>query len=216
MSELNQMILKQMNWRYATKKFDPSRKISEADWKTLVEATLLAPSSYGLQPWKIIVPQDPALRKRLREASWGQSQIEDASHLAVFATLKKMSQAHVDKFFARISEVRGAPPAQLEGFRNVVLNDVVHGPRNAVSETWNQRQAYIALGTLLTTAALLEIDACPMEGIEPAKYDELLGLKGGEYSAVAVVALGYRSSDDPMQHLKKVRFATKDVVQVIG
>lgn len=206
-------LLQQLNWRYATKKFDPAKKISAADWATIEKALVLTPSSYGLQPWKFIVVTDPALKAKLRPASWNQSQVEDCSHLVVFAAKVDITEADVDRFVARIAEVRGVSTESLAGYKGYMVGDLVKGPRHAVIQEWAARQTYIAMGNLLTSAALLGVDACPFEGIEPAKYDEILGLQGTGYTTISACPLGYRADDDKYAATPKVRFEAKDVVE---
>lgn len=207
-----QEILEKLQWRYAVKKFDPSKKISEADWFVLEESLRLAPSSYGLQPWKFIVVQDPKIRAALTPVSWNQTQVEDCSHYVVLATLTKIEVAYVEKFVAKIAQVRELDVASLENYKNLMVSDLVNGPRSAIVQWWSQRQSYIAMGMLMETAALLDIDACPLEGIEPVAYDRILQLEGSGYAAVAAVALGYRSLEDKYQLLKKVRFDRDEVI----
>ncbi|MFM7880778.1 MAG: NAD(P)H-dependent oxidoreductase [Microcystis panniformis] len=207
-----QEILEKLQWRYAVKKFDPSKKISEADWFVLEESLRLAPSSYGLQPWKFIVVQDAKIRAALTPVSWNQTQVEDCSHYVVLATLTKIEVAYVEKFVAKIAQVRELDVASLENYKNLMVSDLVNGPRSAIVQWWSQRQSYIAMGMLMETAALLDIDACPLEGIEPAAYDRILQLEGSGYAAVAAVALGYRSLEDKYQLLKKVRFDRDEVI----
>jgi nitroreductase len=206
-------LLQQLNWRYATKKFDPTKKISAADWAVIEEALVLTPSSYGLQPWKFIVITDPALKAKLRPASWNQSQVEDCSHLVVLTAKQDITEADVDRFVARIAEVRGVAIDSLAGYKGYMVGDLVKGARHAVIQEWAARQTYIALGNLMTSAALLGVDACPFEGIEPAKYDEILGLKGTGYTTISACPLGYRSADDKYAATPKVRFEAKDVVE---
>ena len=205
-------LLKQLNWRYATKKFDPIRKISPADWAVLEEALILTPSSYGLQPWKFIVVTDQALKARLRPASWNQAQVEDCSHLVVFTAKQDISEADMDRFVARIAEVRGAALKALPPTRASWWATSSAAPGHAIIQEWAARQTYIAMGNLLTSAAVLGIDACPFEGIEPAKYDEILGLKDSGYATVAACPLGYRAADDKYASAPKVRFKAKDVI----
>lgn len=206
-------LLQQLNWRYATKKFDPSKKISTTDWAVLEQALVLTPSSYGLQPWKFIVVTDPALKTKLRPVSWNQSQVEDCSHLVVFTSKQDITEADVDRFIARTAELRGATVESLAGYKGYMVGDLVKGPRHAVIHEWAARQTYIALGNLMTAAAMLGVDACPFEGIEPAKYDEILGLTGSGYATVSACPLGYRSADDKYAGAPKVRFEAKDVVE---
>ncbi|QVL30165.1 NAD(P)H-dependent oxidoreductase [Telmatocola sphagniphila] len=208
----NEDLLKQLRWRYAVKKFDTSRKISETDWKTLEESLVLAPSSYGLQPWKFIVVLDPAVRAKLVTESWGQTQVADASHLVVFAVKKELTEEFVDKYIQRIAEVRGG--AINEGLKKMILGSV---SRMSLADVlnWNARQTYIALGTLMTAAAVLGIDSCPMEGIIPEKYDEILGLDKQGFTTLVVCPVGYRANDDKSAVAPKVRFKTEDVIQYI-
>jgi nitroreductase len=208
-------LLERLNWRYAVQKFDPKKKISDSDWDTLAEVLRLAPSSYGLQPWKFVLVQNVAMRKKLTTLSWKQPQIEDCSHLVVFTTLKKVSEHHIETFVEHTEQVRGLPQGRLKGFREVMTADLVRGPRSQIVQHWTQRQAYIAMGSLMTAAALMGIDSCPMEGIDAPKYDEALGMKDGDHATVAVVALGYRSAMDTLQSQKKVRFPLDHVIQVI-
>jgi nitroreductase len=206
-------LLQQLTWRYATKKFDTSKKISAADWSVIEEALVLTPSSYGLQPWKFIVVTDPALKAKLRPASWNQSQVEDCSHLVVLTAKQDITEADVDHFVARIAEVRGVSAESLAGYKGYMVGDLVKGPRHAVIQEWAARQTYIALGNLMTSAALLGVDACPFEGIEPAKYDDILGLQGTGYTTISACPLGYRAADDKYASAPKVRFEAKAVVE---
>lgn len=209
----NEIIFKQLNWRYACKKFDPTKKIRESDWTILTESLRLSASSYGLQPWKFIVVQNPETRKQLLPLSWGQTPVTDASHFVVLTYKEKMDEPHIDKFIHETAKSRGVEPVTLEGFKNMMMGDLVTGPRSQVIHWWAQRQTYIAMGSLLTTAALMEIDTLPMEGLDPAGYDKVLGLEGSGWKTVAAVACGYRAADDKYQHVKKVRFDMKDVVE---
>ncbi len=205
-------LIQQLNWRYATKKFDANRKLSPANWSVLEASLVLTASSYGLQPWKFIVVTDQALKARLRPASWNQSQVEDCSHLVVFAAKLDVTEADVDQFIQRIAEVRGVSIESLAGYKGFMMGDLVNGPRHAVIREWAARQTYIAMGNLLTSAAVLGIDACPFEGIEPAKYDEILGLAGSGYATVAACPVGYRAADDKYAAAPKVRFTHEMVV----
>ena len=205
-------LLDALNWRYATKVFDPARKISRGDWKALEESLVLAPSSYGLQPYRFVVVDDPTVRASLRTASRGQRQVTEASHFVVFTVQQGMEETDIDRWIARVSTVRGVTPESMTAYRDMMVGDLVKGPRrNAVAE-WAARQAYIALGQLLTEAALLGIDACPMEGLDPASYDEILGLQGTGFGTQAVCALGYRSAEDGYARLKKVRYGADRLI----
>ncbi len=208
----HQQLLEQLHWRYATKQFDPLRNISPADWAALEDALVLSPSSFGLQPWKFVVVTDPARRAKLVPVSWGQRQVVDASHLVVFAIKKNFSEADIAAHLTRISEVRGVPVEALVSYRDMMVGSLFKGRDAAARASWSALQIYIALGNFLTSAALLGIDACPMEGIEPAKYDEILGLDALGLATVVVATAGYRAATDKYAAMKKVRFAKSDVL----
>ena len=207
-----EQLVDQLNWRYATKQFDPSRKIPADQWAALEQSLLLSPSSLGMQPWAFVVVEDPALRETLKAVSWNQAQITAASHLVVFAAKKDIIEADVDAYMDRISEVRGVPVSSLDGFRGMINGSVLQGKDDATRAIWTSRQVYIPIGVLLAGAALMGLDACPMEGITPSEYDRLLGLEEKGLTALAVVAVGYRSPEDPYAQLPKVRFPAEEVI----
>lgn len=211
----NEQLLTQLNWRYATKQFDAQRKISAADWATLEEALVLSPSSFGLQPWKFLNISSPAVREKLLPLSWGQRQVVDASHFVVFAIKTNLTEADVETYLNRIAEVRGVPANSLNGFRDMLAGSIIKGLDEPTRRAWAMRQVYIALGNLLTSAALLGIDACPMEGLEPAKYDEVLGLPKQGLATVVAAALGYRAEGDKYAAAKKVRFPKEQVILTV-
>ena len=205
-------LVNQLRWRYATKQFDATRKISPADWQALEDSLLLTPSSFGLQPWRFIVVTDQATKEKLVPVSWGQRQLADASHVVVFAIQKNLGPTDVDRYLGRIVEVRGVTPESLNGFRDVLLGFLAQPSDQFNAQHWATRQAYIALGNFLTSAALLGIDTCPMEGIEPARYDEILGLAEQGYQTVVVAPAGYRAATDKYASLPKVRYAAEEVI----
>jgi len=207
-----EQLLQQLNWRYATKQFDPARKISAADWAALEEVLVLSPSSFGLQPWKFVIVTNPALREQLVPVSWGQRQIADASHLVVFALKKNFSESDVTAYLERISAVRGIPAAALAQYNDMMVGSLFKGRDAAARKAWAIDQIYIALGNFLTSTAVLGIDSCPMEGIDPVKYDEILGLDALGLTAIVVGVAGYRAATDKYAALKKVRFERKDVI----
>lgn len=204
-------VLSQLRWRYATKKFDPSKKIPAEVWDKLEQAVVLSPSSYGLQPWKFIVVTSPDLRKLLHPASYNQPQILDASHLVVIAAKNPPTPADVELHIARTAQVRGLAPETLEAYRQMMVGSLARMTEGQAF-AWAARQCYIALGVFLTSAALFGVDACPMEGFDNARYDDILGLKVKGLSAVVIAAAGHRAADDPAARHIKSRF---DVDQVI-
>lgn len=210
-----QQLLNALEWRYATKVFDPNKKIPIEVWKTLERALVLSPSSYGLQPYRFIVLTDPAKRAELLPHSWNQRQVVDASHLVVFTARTKVSEADIDHLIQHTSQVRKIQPESLNAYRDMMLGDLVNGPRSKIAHEWATRQTYLALGNLIASAAGLGVDACPMEGFLPAEYDRVLGLDGSGYATVVQCALGYRSPADKYSKLPKVRFDTKELVQHI-
>jgi nitroreductase len=210
----NQTLLKQLGWRYATKKFDASKKISPEDWKTLEQVLIATPSSYGLQPWHFVVVTSPAVKSQLHAAAHGQSQLVDASHVVVFTFNKKVDAAYVEKHMERISQTRGVPAEKLEGYKNVI-NGTIARQSTAENEAWSSNQVYIALGNLLTSAAMLGIDACPMEGIEAGKFDEILGLEKRGLKTLVIATLGYRSSEDHAGKFPKVRFHAHELITYV-
>ena len=203
-------LLASLRWRVATKKFDPAKKIPDAQWTALEESLVLAPSSYGLQAWKFFVVDEPALRAKLKTAAWEQGQITDADKLVVFAVRKDFGAADVERYVERISEVRRLPVAALEGYKKTMLASAALPPEKV--SAWLIRQVYIALGVFLTSAAALGVDACPMEGFDKEKFDAILGLPAKGYHSVVLGAAGYRAADDAYASQAKVRFAKSDVV----
>jgi nitroreductase len=202
--------LQSLQWRYATKRFDPSRRIDSETWQAMERSMILTPSSFGLQPWKFVVIDSQALKDQLPAISWGQSQPKDCSHMVVFASLRELTPEYVDHFLQELARIRSTSIENLAGYRKVILG-FLEGTRGEHS-VWSAHQAYIALGQLMATSAALGIDACPMEGIEPTKYDALLGLADSPYATRVACALGYRHADDGYAKNPKVRFASEDVI----
>ena len=204
-------LLSALRWRYATKKFDPIRKIPGETWDAIEESLVLTPSSFGLQPWKFMMIADPAVRAALTGVSWNQPQVNDASHYVVLTARTDLNSPDIDAWMERMTEVQGtslesvAPlKGMIEGFASSMSQEARQG--------WNIRQAYIALGQLMTSAAMLGIDACPMEGISAVDYDRILGLEGSGYATVVACALGYRAADDKYAAAPKARFEKSRVI----
>lgn len=196
--------IEHLNWRYATKKFDPSKKISEKEINILKDAIQLSASSYGLQPYKVLIIEDENTRETLKAASWNQTQITDASHMIVLANMIDADETLVDDYIDNVSKTRGIPKDNLTGYSDMMKTNVVALPLDA-KNNWTAKQAYIALGNVLSAAASLQIDACPMEGFDSASYNKILGLDNKKLNAAVVVTLGYRAKDDDTQHYAKVR-----------
>lgn len=204
-------LLAALRFRYATKAFDSTRKIPAETWEAIEQSLVLTPSSFGLQPWKFLVIENPETREKLKAASWGQGQVTDASHLVVLTARTDLAQADIDPWVARLSEVQGTPLEALAGLSGMI-SSFSSAMTSTEKQSWNTRQVYIALGQLMTAAAVMGIDTCPLEGISPADYDEILGLKGTGFATAVACALGYRSADDKYASAPKARFAAEKVI----
>jgi nitroreductase len=202
--KMEQELLKALNHRYATKRFNPHKKLSAQQVKTLVEAVRLTATSYGLQLMKLVVVEDSQLREKLREHSFDQSQVTDASHLFVLCRERKLSEKEFTTHVHNISEIRGVPVDSLERARTNWMKAIL-GKSQRDQEFWMDKQVYIALGNLLTACAIIGVDACPMEGFVPAEYDKILGLEEKNLASVLVVPVGFRSDEDRYATAKKVR-----------
>ena len=201
-----------LTWRYATKKFDPVRKIPADVWAALEQSLVLSPSSIGLQPWKFFVVTDAAVKSQLQAASYRQAQIADCSHVVAIAVRRGIDGDHVDRHIARMVEVTGTTVEALTKFRAMTMRNLDKARAAGTLDAWQEHQIYIALGVFLASAALVGVDTCPMEGIEPDKYDEILGLAGTNYATAVACAAGYRLPDDKYAGAKKVRFRPDDVI----
>jgi nitroreductase len=206
-------LLEALNWRYATKAFDPEKVIPADLWSTLEQSLVLTPSSFGLQPWKFLIVQDKELREKLVPHAWNQRQVADCSHLVIFLVKKAMSDADIDAFLERQIAVRGGNMEALAAYRGMMVGFRANAEKEGWLGNWAKLQSYIALGQLMTSAAVLGVDACPMEGFVAPKFDEILGLEGSGYTTAVLCPLGYRSADDKYASLPKVRFEAKDVVE---
>jgi nitroreductase len=200
-----------LNWRYATKAFDADKSVPDDAWKALLESLVLAPSSFGLQPWKFIVVSDPEARQRLRANSWGQAQVTDADKLVVFTSRTDMTPADIKRWIERLSEVQGQTAEELKGYAGIV-EGFCQTMSPEARHNWNVRQTYIALGQFMASAAAIGVDTCPLEGIDPSGYDHELGLAGSGYATCVACAVGYRTSDDRSAARPKARFSADEVI----
>ena len=197
-------LIESLKWRYATKKMEATKKVSEQDIDCIKEAVQLSASSYGLQPYTVLDIRDSELRKEIHPMCWNQSQITDASHIFIFCNYNKVDEQDVDSLIRLKSETNEVPIEKISGY-----GDFVKGKLKEKSEIemfhWSAKQAYIALGNALTACAELNIDSTPMEGFEPEEVNKLLGLNDKGLNACVILAIGYRSLDDKTQYSKKVR-----------
>jgi nitroreductase len=203
-------IISNAKWRYATKKFDVTKKISDQDFATLKEAIRLSASSYGLQPYKILIIENPELRNQLQPVAWGQSQIVDASHLIVFANITNFDEKEIETYFKNLTETRGIPMESVQGYADFMKSKILPLPLET-RNNWTAKQAYIALGNLLNAAAELKIDTTPIEGFDPAQFNQILGLDKLGLNATVVAAIGYRHDDDATQYYAKVRKSNEEL-----
>lgn len=197
-------VMEALNWRYATKKFDPKRKVADQDMDTLMEAVRLAASSMGLQPYRFFRITDPEVRKQLREVSFDQPQITDASDMIVFTAKSSYTDSDIDDFLEESKKRRGFSEDAIASRKKTILKHVGGFDGDEFLQ-WASRQLYISIGQLLTTAAVMGIDACPMEGIKAPEYGRILKLDDRDLQAFAVVTLGYRSDEDELADQAKIR-----------
>lgn len=210
----HQELLQALRWRYATKRFDPDKKIPVETWEALEEALVLTPSSFGFQPWKFLVITDPDLRARLQPACWNQTQVTECSHLLAILAQQDARPEDLDRYVARIAEVRGQPTEALAGFRKMLEGSLLgNGALAGRIPAWAASQGYIALGSFMTAAAVLGIDTCPMEGFEPDKVNAILGLEGSRWKAILLCPAGYRGESDKYAVLPKVRYPREAVIE---
>ena len=202
--------IENQNWRYATKKFDNTKKISSDDLETLKEAIRLSSSSYGLQPYNVIIVENKTLREKLQPVSWGQTQIIDASHLLVFANQTNVDNVEIDAYLKNVSETRQIPLESLTGYGDF-MKSKINTLTTEQKSVWTAKQAYLALANLLNAAAELKIDVTPMEGFESEKYNKILNLTEKGLNAAVVATVGYRHEDDATQYYKKVRKSAQEL-----
>ena len=211
----NKQLLEALNWRYATKQFDSAKKIPADTIAALEESLVLSASSFGLQPYRFLIINDKTVREKLLPHTWGQKQVVDASHYVVFAARTGITEREIDAFLKLTADTRGMAVELLNGYRGMMTGMLLADSFKPKVTQWATLQAYLALGNLLTSAGLLGVDACPMEGFVPAEYDKVLGLPEQGYASVVCCALGYRAATDKYATAKKVRGAKSDLVKVI-
>lgn len=203
-------IIEALNWRYATKKFDSKKKINQKEFEDILEVLRLSPSSYGLQPWKFIIVNNLEMRNKIRVAAYDQPQITEASQIIIFANKKNIDGHLVDDYMKFVSKEKDIDIDNLKGFKNMI-NGSFSGKTNEELRAWATFQLYLSVGSLLASCAVLHVDACPMEGFDKSKVDEILGLDDLDLESKVIVALGYRADDDKGAMSKKIRFSKEDV-----
>ncbi|WP_417611899.1 NAD(P)H-dependent oxidoreductase [Owenweeksia hongkongensis] len=206
--------IENLKWRYATKKFDPKKQISNGDLEFLKQAIQLSVSSYGLQLYKVLIIKDPQIRQQLRAASYNQSQITDASKLVVFAHHRLLTSETIDEFITRTAMAQGKNFDDLKGY-GTHIKDAVGSKIKNEFEHWASKQTYLAMANLINACAELKIDACPMEGFDRAGYNKILGLDKQGLQTSVIAPIGYRSDDDTTQHFQKVRRPIEELFETI-
>lgn len=207
-------LLEHLQWRFATKKFDPTKKVSSNDLEKIKQAIQLSVSSYGLQLYKVLIIENPEIRKKLKPVSWNQSQITDASHLIVFCNYTDASSDAIDDFIKHTAKIRNQDLERLNGYGDFIKSKLAE-KSDADKASWLKSQTYLALGNLINACAELKIDACPMEGFEPEAYNQILGLDEQGLNAAVIAPIGYRHKDDHTIGLTKVRKPIKELFAVL-
>lgn len=207
-------LIKSLNWRYATKKFDSTKIVREADILLIEEATRLSASSYGFQPYTILKINNPEIRKQLQTLSWNQSQIVDASHLYVFCSYLEFTDEMLNDYIQKKANTQNIPIDNLEGYRAFIKGKLKEKSKLEMPH-WTSKQTYIALANMLVACGELKIDSCPIEGFKSEEYDKLLCLKEKGLTATVVMTLGYHAKDDHNFNMVKVRRTKEDLIKVI-
>jgi hypothetical protein len=197
-------LIEKLQWRYATKKFDSTKLLDAKKMNTIKQAFNLTATSYGLQPIKLVIFSDKNLQQQLVQHTMNQVQLAQASHVLVFCIERSIDKAYINEYFNRIKDIRNTPDSILNPFKEFLIDDF-EAQSQANIEDWATKQAYLAMGNLLTVCAIEGIDACPMEGFSPEKYDEILQLTEQDLRSVLVMPIGYRARDDMFADFKKVR-----------
>lgn len=210
---MQEQIVKALGWRYAVQSFDPAKKVSESDLETILESGRLAPSSFGLEPWKLIVVENPEIREQLQSVSYGQPKVTEASHLIVIARRTDARENIVRERIERTAAIQEQDVESLAGLKEM-LDGVIASRDDVALDIWNSRQVYIPLGMMMETASLLGVDNAAMEGFDPRGVDEVLGLAEKNLTATVMLSLGYRGTDRAADR-PKVRRAFDEVVEFV-
>lgn len=207
-------IIDSLNWRYATKEFDTTKKVSKDDLNEIIEAFRLTSSSFGLQPWKLVIVENKEKREELLPVSWGQKQIVDASHLLVLSRVTNVWKNHIDKFLDSNCEITWATREQLKWYEDM-MKGFIWNMDEIKEKKWADEQVFIALWNLLNVLAEKRIDSCAIWGFDAAKYDEILGLTEKGIASTIVLPIWYRSKNDKYSQKPKVRFSKEDILEII-
>jgi nitroreductase / dihydropteridine reductase len=206
-------LIKDLNWRYATKKMS-GKSVSGKKLNAILEATQLSASSYGLQPYTIVVVSNKKMKEKLMGAAYNQPQVGSSSHILVFTVPLQLTAADVEKFITHVATTRNMPTNLLDGYKGAILG-TVNSLTAEQSQEWSAKQAYIALGTALAAAAEQKVDACPMEGFDKAQFDKLLGLTKKGLKSVCMMPIGFRAEDDMLAGAAKVRKSKEELFLIV-
>lgn len=206
-------LVKDLNWRYATKNMN-GEAVSEQQLNNILEATNLAATSYGLQPFTVIVVENKGIKEQLQAAAYGQAQVGSSSHILVFTVPLKITESDIQAFVNNVATTRSIPVNVLDGYKGMMLSTVGALPAEQ-QQVWATKQAYIALGTALAAAAEQKVDACPMEGFDVAAFDEILGLTEKGLKAVVIMPMGFRADSDVTANFAKVRKSNEDMFHLV-
>lgn len=207
-------IIESLQWRYATKSFDPTKKVSQEDLEDIMEAFRLSPSSFWIEPWKLYVVENDDIKKQLEACSYGQTQVWNCSHLLVFARVNNIDTSYIDEVLENLVKKTGTSKEHLEWYENV-MKSYFQRMNQDQRNKWSDEQVYIALWVVMTVLATKWIDSCAIGGFEPNKYDETLWINQDGYASVVVLPIGYRNDDDKYASRNKVRFDTQKITQLI-
>lgn len=207
-------IIDHYKWRYATKKFDAKKKISDSNIELIKESISLAPTSYGLQLFKVIIVENQEIKNELKKASYNQSQISDASHIFVFCNSTKIIGDDIDTYIKNKSSIQNKPISEISGYGDFLKTTLLKKEHKKVS-IWTANQVYIALSHLMTFCPSIGIDSCPVEGFDSYKYNEILNLNNRNLNSTVVAAVGYRSNKDSSQYEKKIRKSNDELFETI-
>ena len=207
-------IIDHYKWRYATKKFDAKKKILDSNIELIKESISLAPTSYGLQLFKVIIIEKKEIKDELKKASFNQSQISDASHIFVFCNSTKIVENDIDTYIKNKAAIQNKTISEISGYGDFLKDTLLKKEHNKIS-TWTANQVYIALSHLMTFCPSLGIDSCPIEGFEAPKYNEILKLNNRNLNSTVVAAVGYRSNTDSSQYDKKIRKSNDELFETL-
>lgn len=207
-------IINSLNWRYATKKFDSSKKLSKKELDELLEVLRLTPSSYGLQPWEFLVINNKEIREKIQKAAWDQPQVTEASNLIVLCVKTNIDSHYIQKYIQFLEKENSLKEGTLKSMEDMLLNAITSQSPEKVID-WSKKQVYIALGNILTSCAINKIDACPMEGFNSEEVDKILNLKSKHLASVILYPVGHRSKEDKYASKKKIRFPKNELIKQI-